>query len=621
VSEIEFAASGPGTSETLRAPSARTRRRAIVLGVLAGFLTAILLLVADAALASRRMLSDISAARNALIEGGNAVVTGDPATATRFFTDAAADADAAVAAAGRPGIRLFGSLPIVSDNVAAATAVAQAQADTARAGTTMAQAAGTLRWENILLPGATTLGDIDLRTLKAAAPRIESVATQLQSALHRLELAGTGRLFGPVAAGYDDAVETLTRQAALAADARDLMKVAPGLLGGKGERRYLVAVQSLAQPHGSGGRVVATGVLTARAGVVTLEPLAPADSTIADAAASPDVPTSAETMLAAASAAGLDPLNGVILVDTVGLQDLLWMVGDVETDAWPVALSQNDAVSTLDDEVLQGTDVVAANELQAALSGEILTQALTRRPSTEVFGTGAAQLVAGRHLAIFSTDKAVQTLLSRLGATGRLVVAGNPLAVVWNTTGPARTGALVRRPTSVGVTLDAQGVARMRAVVDLENQAPNGPPSVLLGRPFVDEPVGGYAADVSVYLPRGAEQIGIETSTPSESVVTKDADLGLPVATAPVSAPPGGSMSMIVTAQVPQAATLVGDGFEYRIRIVPQPSAVPESLRVQIKIPEGMVITGASEGVVVGGTVARFVGTPQGTVVLIVRYA
>ena len=620
MSGIGFAASGPGTARARTQPNARLRRRAISLGVLAGILTALLLLVADAALASRRMLAEISAARNALIEGGNAVVTGDPASATRFFTAAADRAEGAVAAAGRPGVRLFGAMPVLGDNVRAARAVAQAQADSARAGLTMSQAAGTLRWNNILLPGTATLGSVDLPTLKAAAPRIESAATQLQRALRRLQLAGTGRLLGPVAAGYDDAVQTLTREAALAADARDLVKVAPGLLGGKGQRRYLVAVQSLAEPFGSGGRVVATGVLTARAGELTLAPLAPTDASVADAAVSPDVPTAAAAMLAATTEAGAEPLDGVIVVDTVGLQDLLWMVGDVETEAWPTALSQNDAVSILDDEALQGTDVAAADLLQATLSGEILTQALDRRPSTEAFATAAAQLVAGRHLAIYSTDKKVQTLLSRLGATARFVNAGNPLAVVWNTTGPARTGTLVRRPLSVSVSLDSQRNARLRTVVDLDNDAPNGPPSVLLGPAFVDEPVGGYAADVSVYLPRGAERITVETSSPTQTVVAKDPDLGLPVATAPLSAPPGGSISMIVNAQVPEAATRVDEGFEYRIRILPQPSAEPQTLRVQIKIPEGMEITGATEGLVIGGNVARFTGAPEGPVILIVRY-
>ncbi len=601
-------------------PNARTRRRAIVLGVLAGILTALLLLIVDAGFASRRMLREISAARNALIDGGNAVVTGDPATATTYFTRAASDAEAAVATTRRPGIRVFGSLPIASDNVAAARAVAQAQADTARAGITMAQAAGTLGWDNILLPATASLGDVDLHTLKAAAPRIGSVATQLQTALHDLELAGGGRLLGPVAAGYDDAVTTLTRQAALAADARDLFRVAPGLLGGKGERRYLVAVQSLAQPFGPGGRVVATGILTAQAGKLSLEPLTVADPAVAEAASSPDVPIAAGAMLAAAGSSGPEPLNGVIFVDTVGLQHLLWMVGDVKTPAWPAALSQNDAVSIIDGQALAGRDAAAADGLQSALAGSILSKALKRRPSTEAFGTGAAELAAGRHFSIYSTDPKVQSRLSRLGVSGRLVTSDNPIAVVWNTTGVARTGTLVRRPTAVAVTLDAQGVAHMRTVADLDNQAPIEPPSVLLGRPFGNEPVGGYTADVSVYLPKGAHRIQAETSIPTTSTVSKDPALGLPVATAPMTAGPGGSMSLIVTAQVPGAITHVGDQSQYRIHVLPQASATPENLRVKIKVPDGATITGTTAGMQVTGTLATYTGTPQGPVTLIVRY-
>ena len=93
---------------------------------------------------------------------------------------------------------------------------------------------------------------------------------------------------------------------------------------------------------------------------------------------------------------------------------------------------------------------------QAAIAGDVSATGLTRHPSTEAFGTASAEMVAGRHLVIYARDPAVQTLLSRLGATGRLVGAGNPLAIVWNTTGIARTGLLLRRPTSVGVTLDAE---------------------------------------------------------------------------------------------------------------------------------------------------------------------
>lgn len=620
MSGIEFASEAPAPpARARRAATAHARRRAVALGITAGLLALLALLILDAGLSARRMLGDITSARNALIEGGNSVVTGDPAAAVPSFTSAGRAADAAVSASEHPGVKLLEILPYIGDNVRAARAVARSQADTAAAGLTMAQAADTLGWDDLLTPGMRALGSYDLHTIKAATPKLTSVATQLSAALHRLELAGGGHLLGPVAAGYDNAVGVLTRDAALAADARDLARVAPALLGGRGERRYLVGVESLAEPYGPGGHVGPVGILTAKAGQLTLERLAPADPTLADAGSSPDVPTAAESMLAAAAAQGQDSLDGMILVDTHGLEDLLWLVGDVDARSWPkAALSQWNAVHVLDGQVLQGRDAAAADTQQAAVAGDVLQEALGRRPSTEAFGTALAEMVAGRHLAVYARDPKVQALLSRLGATGRLVTSGNPVAVVWNTTGAARTGTLLRRPTGVGVTLAADGSARMRTVVDLENDAPNGPPSVQLGSAFGADVVGSYAADVSVYLPRGAENVAVETSSPSTP--TTSVEMGLPVATAPLTAGPGGSMSMIVTAQVPKAVTQVGSLHEYRIRIVPQPSAVPDVVHLTVKIPEGMTIASVADGMKAGGTSARYAGEPDRPLVLWVRY-
>ena len=620
MSGIEFSASGPAREPKARArPSPRARRRAIALGIVAGVITACLMLAIDAAVSAHRMLGAISSARLHLIDGGNSVVTGDPDVATAAFRAAGLSALDALGDADRPGVRLLAGLPIVGDNVAAAKAVAQAQVDTARAGLTMADAARTMNWNTILLPTTTSLGHVDLAEVRQATPQLESVATQLQTALSRLELAGGGHLIGPVAAGYDNAVTTLGRTAALAADARDLARVAPPLFGGQGIRRYLVAVGSLAQPFGPSGRVGPVGVLTARHGTLTLEPFSPADPSIGDAASSPDAPTSAEAMLTAAEASGFDHLDGVFLMDTVGLQDLLWMVGDVDTDAWDTALSRWNAVQVLDADVLQGTNATAADVQQATIAGDVLTTGLTRHPSTEAFGTGSAEMVAGRHLVIYARDPAVQTLLSRLGATGRLVGAGNPLAFVWNTTGVARTGLLLRRPTSVGITLDASGLAKMRTVIDLEDQAPNGPPSVQLGKPFGPEPVGGYAADVSVYLPKGSQHISVEPSSPTTTGTSVEA--GLHVATGALFTSPSAAMSMTVSAQVPQAVTEVGDLHQYRLVITPAPTAVDDPLRVSIRIPDAMAIVSTTDGMIVGGSTARWAGVPGGRpVVLIVRY-
>ena len=72
-----------------------------------------------------------------------------------------------------------------------------------------------------------------------------------------------------------------------------------------------------------------------------------------------------------------------------------------------------------------------------------------------------------------------------------------------------------RRDVSHRVMLEEDGSARMRTVVSLVNEAPDEPPSALLGFPLpatVDEPagvnpVGGWAADVGVLLPPKADRI------------------------------------------------------------------------------------------------------------------
>ena len=80
-------------------------------------------------------------------------------------------------------------------------------------------------------------------------------------------------------------------------------------------------------------------------------------------------------------------------------------------------------------------------------------------------------------------------------------------------------------------------------------------------------------------------------------------------------------MSMTVSAQVPQAVTEVGDLHQYRLVITPAPTAVDDPLRVSIRIPDGMAIVSTSDGMIVGGSTARWAGVPGGRpVVLIVRY-
>jgi hypothetical protein len=599
-------------------PSRRTRRRALLWGILAGVLALLVVLGADAVLSSRHALAQIKLARDDLINGSTSVVSGDPHGSVPAFTEALASANAAAAAANHPGLRLMDALPIIGGNVDAVKAVAHAEAASAEAGLVMAQAAEQLNWETFAMPAVRNLGHVDLPAIREASPKIHQVAVLLHDAFRELQAADSAHLVGPVATGYQETLDTLSRRASLAADADNLFHLLPPLLGGGREHRYLVVVGSLAQPYGPSGRIGPLGVLTANQGTLRLTPLAPADTTIADAAASPDFPEDAQAMLAAAKTEGQGSLDGVIMVDTQGLQDLLWMVGDVRTASWPTTLSWANAGDTLDGEIFSGSSAATADAQQAAITNDVMNGVLKRHPSTEAFGTAMAKAVGGRHFMIYSTNPLAQGLLGRLGASGRLVHLDNPLAVVWNTVGAPRTGALTQRSITVGVSLDLHGNAVMHTNLDLENHAPDTPPSVLLGPAESIDPVGSYTAEASVYLPPGAANVTVETSSPSTTTVTNDGVL--PVATGRVTAISGGAMSMLVSAHVDGAARRAGTGWTYRIRIVPQAAANVDPVRLRILIPPTLTVASTSDGMQVAGNKITYTGTTARPTVLFVSY-
>jgi hypothetical protein len=498
-------------------------------------------------------------------------------------------------------------------------AVARAEQATAEAGLVLVDAAQVLDWNDILLPATSSLGDVDLTRIREAGAMLDDVANRLRAALDDLEAQGGGGLVGPVGTGYEDAVSSLERRAALAGDAARLARLLPGFLGGDGTRRYLVAVQRLGETAPAGGAVGGIGVLTATDGAMSMEPLAVADRDVASATASPRGPDVAAALLASATETGLGPLDGVILTDTIGLEELLWMTGDVEVAGRDDPLRFEDAIVAIEREPFFGPGREEGEARQAELGTAVLDSALGRRPSTEAFATATSAMAADRHLVLFSTTKREQALIRGLGAAGVADPGRNPLAWTATTTASNLAGTYVRWVTTQTVTLDETGSAKVKTTVELQNRAPDGPPSALLGRAFGEVRVGAWSADVRVTLPRGAEGIAGETSTPSETTLGKDDD-GTPYLDASLRADPGSAMSLIVSYRRPAAALVLDGNGTYRVRIVPQPLAFPGVVRLRIVVPDGLTVLGASAAFERGADVVRLEGSPTAPIDLFVRY-
>jgi hypothetical protein len=611
-----------------RLPHAKRRRstaRRVVIAVLAGLATLAILLGIDAFWSGRTMFRGVATARGALTEGTVAVVTGDPEAAVPHFEHAAEAADAALAAAHHPSIALARRLPWIGDNLRAVDAVAEASRASAEAGLTMVEAARILDWQDLRIPAAEAIGDVDLEALGRAAPLLDEVATQLGVAAARLETADTGRLVGPVAAGFEDAVETIDRRATIALDTRDLVELLPRLLGVGRQRRYLLAVQTLGRPQGIGGEVDLIGVVTADDGAMALTTeLTPAGEEFAGATATSDGRSAGENLLAAARSSGLGELDGVLLTDSLWLADAVWTTGSVDVPDRKLPVNSDEAARVLEREVFKKRDAQAAATRRAEVATAVVESYLARRPATEAFAVALARDVAERHLIVVAAKPRERRVIERLGAGGLPEPpARHVLGVSWDTVVDNHAAVFAHRDVTHRVLLTPEGVAKTRTVVTLVNEAPSDPPSALLGFPLpatVPEPgevnpVGGWAADVAVLLPPKAENVSAETSIPSETEIVKVE--GVSSAVGRLATDPGDTMSLLVGYRVPDDRIAEGT---YRMAVSPQPSWPAGLVRIRIDAPPGTTIVEGSEELEIGGTVAEFAGRPTRPFGLWIRF-
>jgi hypothetical protein len=608
-----------GSARHAAAPDRRTRRRARVLGIVAGVATAIVLVGLDGYLAIRRLDTGITIARADLVAGTESIAGGDPDAASEQFLAAADHASSADRQTGRPAMEIARALPFLGDNVRAASAVAESQQQAAAAGLAMVQAARALGWDDLRAPGIDSLGSLDASTLRAALPHLDEVARLLDTARRELDDVG-GRLIGTIRTGVDDARALLDRRIALVGALGDLGRLLPALYGEESTRQYLLAVPSIGRPTAGGGAIELVGTLQAVDGTLTVEGMGAAPPAIAAVPATPNVRAQARFILSASTDAGFGDYDGVVFVDAQALSHLLWAVGDVETPAWDTPISFENVVRVLEIETLGGTNADAAATLRATIVTDLLNTILERRPSLESLALALSRAVAGRDLVVAVPGAPDRGLLRSLGADGVFTPGPQPLGVLWDATSASHVGALLRTRVSYVVSLESDGSARVRTVVTVQNRAPTEPASILLGRfrGADPDPIGSWRATGLVILPRGAEDAEVETSSPGETSIITDGPFHAAEASFAVDS--RDSMSAIVTYTSPGAVTDEDGGREYRLQVIATPSVSPAVVAIVIRLPAGDEVISASTGVSIDGGIARFSGSLDRTLELWVRY-
>ena len=478
-----------------------------------------------------------------------------------------------------------------------------------------------------------TVVGLDTAPVRAAHARLEGhEPTVAPARIHeaRAEALAAG-------AELADGVELAQAGATLAAD----------LLGVDGARSYLLGMQNPAELRGTGGLIGQVGVLDAAGGRLSLRDMRsytdlvgeierPEELRVADefearyghVAAStffgnvnvdPDLPTVAPVMLGLYRAQTGDDLDGVLLVDPMGLEILMEatgpvdipeeIAGDLPTTIGPEEVAE---VTLVDAYVALGGRDERREAFLVTLTELVLDELLTLDPTDPEVVDALARAAAGRHVQVAATDEQVQRAAELLGVAGRLPdrEESDLIAVTANNAGANKQDVHVAHGLTVHVELgeprrqeDGGVLARRDTTYEVVVDNPLEPGQLT---PYV---IGSAPADARPF----AGQTGPEALNRTWFTVweREDAELlaassshGSPrVATGTVSGRRGfdhhletqgpGREELTLTTRSRTRLHETDEGLRYELIVWRQPKAIADEIDLRIDAPAGWQVADA----------------------------
>ena len=320
-------------------------------------------------------------------------------------------------------------LPVVGDDVTAVRTVSSAAHELSDGVVTPMVEAGFTpdrfrpRKGRIAIEPVQEAGDF----LEEAAPRVASVET----AMDDLETAG---LVGAVKEPVEEMQTILADAARVSRAAAIATELLPGMLGGEGDRTYLLAFQNNAEVRATGGMPGTLGVLTARDGRLamdrTFKPGRLEDGTpVVDLTdeelllfekrmalfarstnLTPHFPRAAELLSAFWDRSGRPPLDGVLSIDPVALSYLVEYTGPITLDDGRELTSDNTVEVLLRDsyELELGTQ----DQFFDRAAHTIFDAVVKAKGSAESLVSALAQGIDERRVAVWSAHPDEQRLLT-----------------------------------------------------------------------------------------------------------------------------------------------------------------------------------------------------------------
>lgn len=287
-------------------------------------------------------------------------------------------------------------------------------------------------------------GRIDLAEVRRVTPSLVRAAATVKRENRQLAAIEPGRLLSPMrtpAAELKRRFGTLDRSVATAASAARLL---PTMLGGEGQRNYVLVAQNNAELRATGGLPGSVSIISARRGAlrqgfqgsatdfpILERPVLPLSSgerqvygdtlgkDIRDTNRTPDFPRAADLLSTmVASERGVE-IDGVIAVDPMALSSILRVTGPIRTGGEEFT-ADNVVAGVLNESYKRFPDPNDQDEYFAALSGAIFDALVHNRSDLQDLLRGVSSSVDEGRILMWSRHREEQRLIETGKVAGRL---------------------------------------------------------------------------------------------------------------------------------------------------------------------------------------------------------
>jgi Protein of unknown function (DUF4012) len=579
--------------KTRRDPAPKSRSRWFVWVVLA-LLAALLV---DLAYVGFGLRSRLLSASSSLGVGREAIVDADYEEANQEFRSALNEGREAIDLENHLGWRALGVVPGASDDTRAASVLASVTELSSLTGLDVIRLYERLGATRTGIAGAFFEdGTVRLDLVAEAARSVSSLTTTLLNGSRLINEDLDPRL-GPL----DDALKRVRHAMSEALGtlgrAKILLSASPSLFGDNKKLEYLLVIQNPSRSRAAGGVIEYYGILSATDGKLELGSILPI-STLEEAGVvkawstvnrSVDFPAVAREILRRYEDQTGNKLQGVIAADSIALQYMSKVTGPVRGEGLDLAIGEDNTAKVLMHDVFEyfSGRKDARDRFVADVVRKIWFSVTRGVGDSSVLLDALARSVREQHMKMFASQPNSRDAMDQLELSGDPALFGPSVqSIVQNSLSASKVDFFLRREANTQVMLGNDGSASVDVTLTIENRAPDGPPSLVLGtgsRP------GTARLSLEMLLPQGTDDVTVE----GREVPPTDLIDGHPLIVTRATIPPGKVREIVFGYELPPQDGQNSSAFS--LLLLPAPLAFPDRASVSVFAPNGFCINSCDD--------------------------